>query len=88
LGCGVTYKTENKKKKNIYKDTGATYGSNKELLQKMPIYRATKNFISLQILQRVSVVWKCFKNLEGTDPKGFKLTMLALVLYGCIPFKY
>jgi hypothetical protein len=81
-------KLEKKKKNNIYKDTGATYGSNKELLQKMPIYRATKNFITLQILQPVSVVWKCFRNLEGTDPKGFKFSMFSSILSGRIPLKY
>jgi hypothetical protein len=55
LGYGVIYKTENKEN-NIYKCMGATYGSSKELLQKMPIYRATKNFITLQILQPVGII--------------------------------
>jgi hypothetical protein len=53
----------------------------------VPIYRATKSFVSLQILQSVSVVWKCFRNFEGTYPKGFEFTMLSLVLSGCIPFE-
>jgi hypothetical protein len=42
LGYGVTYKTE-KKKKNIYKNMRVTCGSNRELLEKMPIYRAIEN---------------------------------------------
>jgi len=46
----------------------ATYGSNKEPFQKMPIYKATKNFISLQILQLVSIIWKYFKYFDGPNP--------------------
>jgi hypothetical protein len=61
---------------------------NKKHLQEVPIYWATKNFITLQILQYVSVVWKLFRNLEGTYPKGFKFFVLSLVLFRCIPFEY
>jgi len=46
----------------------ATHGLSKELFQKMPIYRATKNFSILQILKLVSVIWKNFRNFEGVDP--------------------
>jgi hypothetical protein len=60
----------------------------KKHLQEVTIYRATKNFIPLQIPQPVSVVWKCLGNLERTNPKGFKFTMFALVLSGSIPFEY
>jgi hypothetical protein len=45
------------KENNIYKDMGAIHGSNKELLEKIPIYRATKNLIALQILQPVCIIW-------------------------------
>jgi hypothetical protein len=68
LGYGVTYKTYNKKKNNTYKNTGATCGSNKELLEKMPIYRATKNLIALQILQLVCIIWIYLKDFEGPNP--------------------
>jgi hypothetical protein len=47
LRYGVTYKTK-KKKNNIYKNMRATCGSSKELLEKMPIYRAAKNLIAFQ----------------------------------------
>jgi hypothetical protein len=64
------------------------HGLNKIFLQKMPIYRATKNFRSLQILQPVSIIWKYLRDFEGPNPQGFKFTMLSLVLFGCIPFEY
>jgi hypothetical protein len=59
---------------------GATHGSIKELLQKMPIYRATKNFITFQILQPVSIIRKYLRDFERAYPQGFKFTMLAFVL--------
>jgi hypothetical protein len=62
--------------------------SNKEIFKKIPINRYTKKLIPLQILQLVSVIWKYLRNFEGFDPKGFKFTMLVLVLFGCIPFEY
>jgi hypothetical protein len=66
----------------------AIHGSNKKLLQKIPSNRATKNFITLQILQPVSIIWKPLRDLEGADPQGFKFSMLAFVLLGHIPFEY
>jgi len=61
---------------------------NKELFQEVHIYRANKKFLTLQILQPVSIIGKCLKNLEGSNPKGFKFTMLSLILSGGIPFEY
>jgi hypothetical protein len=87
LGCGDTL-NKKKKKKSIYKDTGATQVSNKELLQKIPIHRANKNFIAFQILQSVSVVLTYLKAFEGPDPQGFKFVVLASVLSGRIPSKH
>jgi hypothetical protein len=87
LGCGVTLKKK-KKKKSIYKDTGSTQGSNKELIQKIPIHRATKKFIAFPSMQSVSVVLTYLKDFEGPDPQGFKFVVLASVLSGCIPFKH
>jgi hypothetical protein len=78
----------NKKKNNIYKNMRATCGSNKELLEKMPIYRATENLIALQILQPVGVILTCLRDFEGPDPQGFKFFVLASVLSGRIPFKH
>jgi hypothetical protein len=68
LGYGVTYKTDNKSKNNIHKIMGATCGSNKERLEKMPIYRATENLIILQIIQPVGVISTCLRDFEGPDP--------------------
>ena len=59
---------------------------NKKLLQKMHVYKASKNFITLQILQPISIIWKLPRDLEGADPQGLKLAMFAFVLLGCIPF--
>jgi hypothetical protein len=87
LGCGVTLKKK-KKKKSIYKDTRAIQGSNKELPQKTPIYRGTKNFITLQSMQSISVILTCLRDFAGPDPQGFKFFVLAFVLFGCIPFKH
>jgi len=56
--------------------------------EEVPIYRASKNFITLQILQLVSFIRKCLKNIEGSDPKGLKFTMLSLVLSGRIPLEH
>jgi len=86
-GCGVSYKTRNKKEKQYLERHRSHFGSNKELLHKMPIYRATKNFITLQTLQHVIVAWKHFRNLEGIDPKGLKFSMFTFILSGRIPFK-
>ena len=61
-------------------------GSNKELFQKMPIYRASEKFLSLQILHHIGVVREYIINFEGPDIEGFKFTMLAFVLLQCIPF--
>jgi len=61
--------------------------SNKKLFYEVPIYRATKNLISLQILQPVSIILKHFINFEGVDPKGLKFTIVSLILYGHIPFE-
>jgi hypothetical protein len=57
-------------------------------IQEVIIYRATKKFITLQILQPISIVWKCLRNIEGVDPKGFKFSMFSLVLSRRIPFEY
>jgi hypothetical protein len=54
----------------------------------MPIYWAIENFIAFQILQPVSIIGKCFKDLERPEPEGVKFTVLALLLPGCIPFEY
>jgi hypothetical protein len=61
---------------------------NKKLFQEMSIYRATKNFITFQILQPISIIWKHFRNFEGADPKGLEFVILSLVLFGHIPFEY
>jgi hypothetical protein len=45
-----------KTKNNIYKNKRADCGSQKKILQEMPIYWAVKNFFAFQILQPVSVV--------------------------------
>jgi hypothetical protein len=49
-------KTKNERKMIFTMTWEATHGLSKKLLQKMPIYRATKNFSILQILQLVSVI--------------------------------
>ena len=54
----------------------------------MPIYWVVKNFFAFQILQPVSVVRKYFKDLERPKPESIKLTVLAPVLSGCIPFEH
>jgi hypothetical protein len=54
----------------------------------MPIHWATENFIAFQILQPVSVVRKCFKDLERSEPEGIKFTVFALFLSGCIPLEH
>jgi hypothetical protein len=54
----------------------------------MPINWATEDFIAFQILQPVSVVRKCFKDLEGTEPEGIKFTVFSLLLPGCIPLEH
>ena len=66
----------------------AIHGSNKKCLQKIPINRATKNFIPLQIMQPISVIWKYLINFEGSNPEGFKFTIISLIMFGCIPFEY
>jgi hypothetical protein len=66
----------------------ADCGSQKTLLQEMPIDWATENFIAFQILQSVSVVRKCFKDLERSEPEGIKFTVFALFLPGCIPLEH
>jgi hypothetical protein len=72
----------------IYNDGMPTAALNKKLFQEVPIYWATKNFITLKILHLVSIIWKCLRNIEGSDPKTFEFTMFSLVLIGCIPFEY
>jgi hypothetical protein len=54
----------------------------------MPINWAIKNFIAFQILQPVSVVGKCFQDLERPEPEGIKFTVFALFLSGCIPLEH
>jgi hypothetical protein len=54
----------------------------------MPIYRASKNIITLQILQLVSIIWKLLRDFEGADSQGIKFSMLAFILLGRIPFEY
>jgi hypothetical protein len=54
----------------------------------MPIYKATKNFVSLQNMQPVSIILQYLRNIKGANPKGFKFTMLSFVLPGCIPFEH
>jgi hypothetical protein len=54
----------------------------------VPIDRATKNFGILQVLQFISVVQKYLKNIEGTNPQGFKFSMFSFVLFGGIPLKH
>jgi hypothetical protein len=76
------------KRKTIFtKNMGATCGSNKELLEKMPIYRATENLIALQILQPVCIIWMYLRDFEGPDPQGFKLAVLSSVLLWRVPFE-
>jgi hypothetical protein len=66
---------------DIYNGGVPIAASNKQLFQEVPIYRATKKFVSLQILQPVSVIWELFKDLEGVDPKGFKFSKLFVVSF-------
>ena len=54
----------------------------------MPINWATEDFIAFQILQLVSVVRKCFKDLERPEPEGIKFTVFSLFLSGCIPLEH
>jgi hypothetical protein len=61
---------------------------NKENFEEVPIYRATKNFVSLQILQPVSIICEPLRDFEGADTKVFEFTMISLILLRCIPFKY
>jgi hypothetical protein len=70
----------NIKQNGIYNGGTPIVALNKKHFQEVPIYRATKNFVSLQILQPVSVIWEPLRDFEGVDPKGFKFTMLSLVL--------
>jgi hypothetical protein len=66
----------------------ADYGSNKKLLQKVPIDRVAQNSRILQVLQFIGVVRRYLRNLEGTSPQGFKFSMFAFVLFGGIPLKH
>jgi hypothetical protein len=66
---------------------GATCGSNKELLEKMPIYRATEKLIALQILQPVCIIWIYLRDFEGPDPRGFKLAVISSILLWHVPFE-
>jgi hypothetical protein len=66
---------------------GATCVSNKELLEKMPIYRATENLITLQIMQPVCIIWMYLRYFEGPDPQAFKLVVISFVLLWHVPFK-
>jgi len=52
------------------------------------IDRATENFRILQILKLISVILKYLRHFEGTDPQGFKFTVLVVVLLGCIPLEH
>jgi hypothetical protein len=54
----------------------------------MPIHRAIKNFLFLQILQLESIIQNHFKDLKGPNLEGFKLAVFASVLPGCIPLKH
>ena len=54
----------------------------------MPINWAIENFIAFQILQPVSVVRKCFYDLERPEPKGIEFAVFALFLPGCIPLEH
>jgi hypothetical protein len=50
-------KSKNKElKRTIFTNKGATEGSDKTFLKKMPIYWAVENFFTLQILQPVRVI--------------------------------
>jgi hypothetical protein len=73
---------------DIYNGGTPTTALKKKKIQEVSIYWATKNFIPLQILQPLSIIWKLLRDFERVDPKGFKFTMLALVLLGRIPFEY
>jgi hypothetical protein len=73
---------------DIYNGRTLTVTLKKKHFQEVPIYRATKDFVSLQILQVVSVIWELLRYLEGANPKGFKFSMLSFVLLGHIPFEY
>jgi hypothetical protein len=76
-------------RKTIFtKNRRATHGSNKILLQEMPIHRAIKNFFALQILQPVGVVQEYFRDLEGPNPEGIELVVFPSILPGCIPLKH
>ena len=66
----------------------ADCGSQKTLLQEMPIDWAIKNFISFQILQPVSIIGKCFKDLERPEPEGIEFAVFSLFLPGCIPLEH
>ena len=66
----------------------ADCGSQKTLLQEMPIDWATENFIAFQILQPVSVIGKYFEDLKRPEPEGIKFTVFSLSLFGCIPFEH
>jgi hypothetical protein len=73
---------------DIYNDGMPIEALNKKYFQEVPIYRATKYFISLQILQPLSVIWELLRYLEGADPKGFKFYILSPVLFERIPLEY
>ena len=61
---------------------------NKKKNQKASIYRASKKFISLQILQPVGIIWNYLRNFEGPNPQGFEFAVFSFVLPGCIPFEH
>jgi len=88
LGYGVYYleKNNHKNRNDIYNGGTPVVALIKELLQKMLVYKASKNVITLQILQLVSIIWKPLRDFEGVDPQGIKFSMLSFVLLGCTPF--
>jgi hypothetical protein len=71
----------------IYNGGKPTANLKIKTLQEVPLYGATKNFITLQILYPIGIFWRCFRNIEGIDPKGIKFSMLSLVLPGVITLK-
>jgi hypothetical protein len=77
---------KHKNRNDIYNGGMLTTVLNNFFFKKMPINMASKNFITLQILQPISIIREYLRDSEGADPQGIKFTMLAVVLLGCIPF--
>jgi hypothetical protein len=59
----------------------------KYFYRKFPLTGPPKKIIILQVMQFISIILKNFRNLERTNPRGFKFTMFSFLLFGFIPLE-